>query len=413
MLGKNSTPVTVFIAALLMVLGGVIGYRVGQSQEATGSAFKPSDLAGLMGAQPSELKNVKFDTFWEVWKLLERDYLETDRLKQDTMVHGAIAGLTSALGDPYTVYLPPEDNKRSAEDLAGAFYGVGIELGYIDNTLAVIAPVAGTPAEKAGIKTGDLILHVKDPQKNLDEDTTEWSLVEAVDKIRGPKGTQVALTLLRKDHAENQPFVVSVERGEIVVKSVDLSFEEHASKRVAHIKLSRFGERTQAEWDEVVAKILAEKGQVDGVILDMRNNPGGFFDGAIDVASEFIEDGVVVSQKDKVTSKEFKAIGDARLEKYPVEVLVNKGSASASEIVAGALRDQKEAKLIGEKTFGKGTVQDRRELNNGGGIHITVARWMLPKGDWIHDEGIPVNIEVKDVPETPQDEVMQRAIEEI
>lgn len=412
MLSKTPTPVSIFITALLVVLGGVIGYRVGQNQPQN-TAFRPSELGTLMAAQPSDLKNVKFDTFWEVWKLLERDYLETDKLHQDKMVHGAIAGMTASLEDPYTMYLPPEDNKRSGEDLAGSFYGVGIELGYVDNTLAVIAPVSGTPAEKAGIQSGDLIVHVKDPQKNLDEDTTGWSLDEAVDKIRGPKGTQVALTLVRKDYAENKPFEISVERGEIIVKSVELTFEEHSGKRVARIKLSRFGERTQGEWDAAVAQILADQGRVDGIVLDMRNNPGGFFDGAIDIASDFIEEGVVVTQKDKVSSKEFKAVGNARLAKYPVEVLVNKGSASAAEIVAGALRDQREAKLIGEQTFGKGTVQDRRELSNGGGVHITVARWMLPKGDWIHHEGIPVNIEIKDNPETPEDEAVIRAIDEI
>lgn len=412
MLGKNSTSISLIIATLLLVLGGVIGYRVGQNSSQD-QAFKPSDLGSLISAQPSDLRNVRFDTFWEVWKLLERDYLEADQVQQDKMVHGAIAGMTAALDDPYTVYLPPDDNKRSGEDLAGSFYGVGIELGYIDNTLAVIAPVSGTPAERAGIQTGDLILRVKDTQKNLDEDTTNWSLVEAVEKIRGPKGTQVALTLLRKDYANNQPFEISVERGEIIVKSVELTFEEQSGKRVARLKLSRFGERTRTEWDEAVASILREPGRVDGIILDLRNNPGGYFDGAIDIGSDFIDNGVIVTQKDKVSSKEFKARGNARLAKYPVEVLVNKGSASASEIVAGALRDQRGAKLIGEQTFGKGTVQDRRELNNGGGVHITVARWMLPKGDWIHHEGIPVDIEVKDDPETPEDEVLIRAIQEL
>jgi carboxyl-terminal processing protease len=205
---------------------------------------------------------------------------------------------------------------------------------------------------------------------------------------------------------------VTLQRGEIVVKSAQVEFVEHRGRRVAHIKLSRFGERTNGEWDQVVNQVMAERQRIDGIVLDMRNNPGGYFDGAIEVASEFIDKGTVVSQKGKFTSQDFSVRGRPRLLNIPVEVLVNRGSASASEIVAGALRDRLGSKLIGEQTFGKGTVQDRRELSNGGGVHITVSRWMLPGGDWIHDEGIPVDIEVVDDPESELDEALLRAIEE-
>ncbi|MBT6401189.1 PDZ domain-containing protein, partial [candidate division WWE3 bacterium] len=315
------------------------------------------------------------------------------------------------LGDPYTAYLPPEDNQRSGEDLAGSFYGVGIELGYIDGTLAVIAPINDSPAQKAGVEAGDLIVHVRDDKQDLDLDTTDWSLNKAVNHIRGGKGEPVFLTLFRPGDESKGTFEVEIIRDEIIVKSVELEFIEHAGKRAAHIKLSRFGERTQSEWDDVVNQIVAEKGSISGIVLDMRNNPGGFFDTSITVASEFFKNGIVVSQKGKVQTRDFKAKGKARLVDIPVVVLVNKGSASASEIVAGALKDNVGAKLVGEKTFGKGTVQDRRELSNGGGVHITIGRWLMPEGEWIHEEGIPVDVEVELNRETEEDEVLLKGIE--
>jgi carboxyl-terminal processing protease len=370
-----------------------------------------SALSRVMNVDAPSNQTADFDQFWEVWKLLERDYLDSKDMNPQDMVDGAISGMTSAVGDPYTMYLPPEDLKRSAEDLAGAFYGVGIELGYIEGTLAVVAPLKGTPAERAGLEAGDLILHVTDPAKELDEDTAGWSLNKAVENIRGPLGSEVILTLFRQKEEGSQPFDVTLTRGEIVVKSVELAFVEHAGKRVAHLQLSRFGERTDDEWNAAVADILAEGSKVQGVVLDMRNNPGGYFDGAITVASDFIARGVVVTQQGKFTKQDFPVTGTARLRNIPLIVLVNKGSASASEIVAGALRDDLGTQLVGEQTFGKGTVQDRRELSNGGGLHVTVARWMLPKGSWIHEEGIPVDVEVINDPETEQDEVLQRGIE--
>lgn len=415
---------TLLISSLLLILGVVVGYRFGTTGKLPFGLTKPfqaisekathsSSLANLVGnPEPPVDKEVDFDIFWEVWSFLERDYLEPEKLNTTQMVDGAIAGMTASLGDPYTMYLPAQDNLRSGEDLAGSFYGVGIELGYVDSTLAVVAPLNGTPADAAGIQAGDLILHVRDDAKNLDEDTTGWSLDEAVNKIRGKKGTEVVLTLWRKDNG-GEPFEVSIRRGEIVVESVKLEFITHNDKRVAHLKISRFGDRTQSEWNQAVTKILAERGNLAGVILDMRNNPGGYFDSSIDIASEFMKNGTVVSQKGKVRSKAFSSSGKARLFNFPLVVLVNRGSASASEIVAGALRDNLGVKLVGEQTFGKGTVQDRRELSNGAGLHITVGRWLLPSGDWINKEGLPVDVEVKDDRETEEDEALLKAIEEL
>lgn len=419
---------TALIAVLLLVLGGVIGFRYGLTGSLPFNLEKiiqvPADNMGLSSSlarvigskEPKRQLNnepVDFDIFWEVWSLLERDYLEPDKIDAAKMVDGAIGGMTASLGDPYTMYLPPEDNERSAEDLAGSFYGVGIELGYLENTLAVVAPIKDGPAEKLGVKAGDLIVHAKDQTKSLDEDTTGWSLDQAVKNIRGKRGTQITLTLVRTSEGDRKPFEVSITRDEIIVKSVTLEFVEQSGKRVAHLKLAKFGERTMDEWDEAVKQITAQRKQIAGIVLDLRNNPGGFFDTSIEVASDFVKKDVVVSQQGRVRSQNYSSNGKGRLNGIPLIVLVNRGSASASEIVAGALRDDLGVKLVGEKTFGKGTVQDRRELSNGGGLHITIGRWLLPKGSWIHKEGIPVDIEVKDDAETEADEVLIKAAESL
>lgn len=396
------------IAVLLVILGGVIGYRYGQTGQLP---FGFSQVNGqiVRTENPARYKNVTLDTFWEVWGELEKEYLRTEKINPEAMVDGAISGMTAALGDPYTTYLPPEQNTKVAQDIAGEFDGVGIELGYKDNVLAVVAPLEDSPAEKAGIQAGDLILHVSDPLKKLDADTSGWSLQEAVDNIRGRAGTDVTLTIFRQ--SEQQPRTVTLKRQEIVVKSVTLAFVTQNNKKIAHIKLTRFGERTQSEWNGVVNQIVSDK-DIDGIILDMRNNPGGLFDEAINISSDFIPNGVVVKQKGKFSTQDFKVNGSPRLAKYPLKVLVNKGSASASEIVAGALRDDVNAQLYGEKTFGKGTVQDRKELSNGGGLHITIAEWLMPKGESIHEKGIEVNVQVTDNPDTPEDEVIVRAAQE-
>ncbi|MDA1079737.1 MAG: S41 family peptidase [bacterium] len=398
----------VTLGAALQFQWNVVGRFV--SNERVRETMSTTKLGSLINTDiPTSVGEVDFSHFWEAWNLLESDYLETEKLDPKVMTDGAIAGMTAALGDPYTIYLDPKDAERSTQDLAGAFFGVGIELGFVDGTLAVMSPLSGSPAEAAGVKAGDLILRIKDEAKGIDETTADLSILDAVEKIRGPEGTPVVLTLFR-DNNGNEPFDVTITRGEIVVKSVELEIVEQGGKSVAHIKLSRFGGRTDGEWDAVVTKILAERQTLDGIVLDVRNNPGGFFDGAIAVASEFIKSGTVVSQQGRLQNQDFKSLGSARLVGIPTVVLVNRGSASASEIVAGALNAQLQTKLIGEKTFGKGTVQDVRTLKNEGVMHITIARWVMPNGEWIHKEGIPVDVEVQDDQKTPEDEQLTAAI---
>src|SRR5260221_567413 len=214
--GRHSAVRNAIFGMLLLILGGVSGYRFREMRSnLPGQAASAQDIRLVGAGQPTEFKTINFQQFWDVWKLLQENYVDPTKLQTDQMVYGAIKGMTASLGDPYTMYLPPSDQKRTQEDLQGSFFGVGIELGFIDSTPAVMSVIQDMPAQKAGIQAKDLILHVKDPAKNLDKDTTSMNLNEIVDDIRGDRGTSVTLTLYRKDDKTKQPFVVNIQRDEI------------------------------------------------------------------------------------------------------------------------------------------------------------------------------------------------------
>jgi carboxyl-terminal processing protease len=355
------------------------------------------------------------DLFTEVYQLLNQSYLEKDKLKdQEQLLYGSVQGMVAALGDPYTVFLPPKDNQQFKEDMAGSFDGVGIELGYKDSQLAVIAPLEGTPAEKAGVQPGDIIIHIKDEQKDFDKDSLNLSLAEAVEIIRGPKGSSIFLTLAREGMTE--PIKVEITRDEIVIPRVTLETINRNSQEIAHVKLARFGDNTIEQWNEVTKQILSleEKNNFAGIILDLRNNPGGYLDGAVYIASEFIGQGVIVHQESSEGSRQtFSVDHQGQLTQTPLVVIVNQGSASAAEIVAGALKEQKGATIIGQTTFGKGTIQQSNDLDNNASIHITIARWLLPSGTQIHEQGITPDIEVDNSPDTEEDEILQAALDQL
>jgi len=406
---------TIVIPALLLLVGSVAGYRFGKGEFPTPQNVSQSvsQYKRLTETRPpTDRSEVDFGAFWEVWKRLENQYLDAEKLDAQKMVHGAIRGMVDAVGDPYTVYLPPEEQKRSEEDLGGAFDGVGIQLGYKNNTLAVIAPLKEGSAIKAGIKAGDLILRIKDPEKNVDRDTAGISLPEAVNLIRGKKGTKVLLTMMREGA---QPEEKELVRDTIVIPSVELKMIDNGGKKYAHLILSKFGDRTEKEWSDAVSKILAERPKVAGVVLDLRNNTGGYLTGAIDVASEFIPGGVIVTQQGRTDREDYSVTRRGRLTDLPTVILVNRGSASASEIVSGALRDRRKIKLVGENTFGKGTVQDAMsDLPDGAGLHVTVARWLLPSGSWIHEKGLSPDVSILDDEKTTdKDEALEKALESL
>ncbi|OGV92773.1 hypothetical protein A3B57_02055 [Microgenomates group bacterium RIFCSPLOWO2_01_FULL_47_10] len=412
------------IGALLLLVGGGMGYFWGtRDVSVTLAGYKPNiSVINHLELKP---ENVDFTQFWEVWDQLSRTYVDPQQLDAKKMVYGAIAGMTSALGDPYTVFLPPTDNQKAHEDLNGEFGGVGIQLGYVEKTLAVMSPLDNTPASKKGILAGDLILHLKDEAKQLDSDTDGMALETAVDHIRGEVGTDITLTLYRPSKGS---FDVTVTRDTITVPSVELkigrweneTFKEDVNAPIAWLRVYRFGENTDTQWDEGVNTILRNKQKLKGVVLDLRNNPGGYVQSAIYLASEFIPDGIIVAQKGRYTSETYSVNRQGRLIGFPIVVLINKGSASASEIVAGALRDRLKAKLVGATSFGKGTVQDAMDIRGNAGLHVTIAKWLLPGGDWIHDTGIKPEIEVVQPEPTIEgtsdsiiDLQLKRAIEEL
>lgn len=351
---------------------------------------------------------------WQVKNKLSQTFLDKDKIDNKNLVYGAIEGMVAALDDPYTVFLPPKENKSANEDLSGEFGGVGIQLGYKDKTLAVMTPLPKTPAEKAGLIAGDLILKIIDKKKNIDRDTTGISLSEAVELIRGEIGTEVTLKIFRE--GKDEAFDVTLKRDNIVVASLELEWIEKDGKKVAWVKLYKFSEQVYSDWPAMVDKIVAERH--DGVVLDLRNNPGGYLQASVLVGSDFIDDGVITTQKSS-NGREEKYYVDKNRRKLLSEnlvVLVNGGSASAAEILAGALKEYGRGKLVGEKTFGKGTVQQPQDFPDGSGLHVTVAKWLLPNGKNIHKEGVTPDVEVKfvrDEKDLKKDNQLDRAVEEL
>ncbi|MEK7557904.1 MAG: S41 family peptidase [Patescibacteria group bacterium] len=375
---------------ILIILAFFAGIILAQKSEIVRQfTLKKADYTGNVlnkyGLIPKDKlsKDIDFDLFWNVWDLLHKGYVDKGKLNEKEMFYGAIHGMVAALDDPYTVFMDPKIAKEFANDLAGTFEGIGAEIGIRKDILVIVAPLAGMPAEKAGLKAGDKIYAIDGIS------TAGITIDEAVNKIRGVKNTEVILTISRDGIAKAKE--VKIKRGIIVVKSVNT---EMRSDKIFVIKMSNFNNDTSDLFKQAVSKIMEVNPK--GIILDLRNNPGGYLDTAVEVASEWVEDGPVVTEKFTEEKKnEYLARGRARLKDFPTVVLVNQGSASASEIVAGALKDKKKATIVGKKTFGKGSVQTMEELPDGSSVKITVAKWLTPDGDCINELGIMPNVEVE------------------
>lgn len=374
------------VLLLIILLTFILGFELGnRDYNLKWKNYHP--VVNINNQQPPKDINLDFKLFWETWDLLSRKYIDKKALDPQKLYYGAIQGMVAAVGDPYTSFLPPDAQKATKEVLGGSFEGVGIQLGYNkDKRLVVIAPLKGTPAEKVGVREGEMILKIDS------KDSTGLSLPEAVNLIRGPKGSMVKLTLMAEN--DSKPKEVSIVRDTILVKSVEFESQPtKKGKKIGLIKLSRFGEKTREEWDTTV--LTAVSSGVTGIVLDLRNNPGGFLDGAVYIASEFIESGDIVIQEDGQGERLPQAVTrSGKLTKIPLVVLINKGSASASEIVAGAIQDHKRGSLVGENSFGKGTIQSSEDLSNNTGIHITTAKWLTPSGRWIHNSGLSPDLKV-------------------
>lgn len=406
---------------VIIVISVLVGYYFGVSKvNVSWKNYKPSILV-VNKEVPATITNVDFSLFWTVWQKLEGQYYDKGKLDPQKMLNGAIEGMTQSLGDPYTVFLPSTQNTNFKDGLAGQFSGIGAELGMRDKQIIVIAPLAGSPAEKAGLKARDSILKVNGDL------TLNWTLPATVEKIRGPKGTTVNLTILHEK--EKSPLEVKIVRDTITVKSVNgwikdakdiegIKISEKEGK-VGYIRLTQFGDATNQDWVSLINKLDLERQKskgFKGLILDVRNNPGGYLTDAIFIASEFLRQGtpVVIEENGQGTKNTLSVSRAGLFYDTKLIVLINKGSASASEIVSGAMRDHKRATLIGETSFGKGTIQQSDDLGNGAGLHITIAKWLTPNGTWVHASGLKPDIEVPlDPKDQSHDTQLEKAVLEL
>jgi carboxyl-terminal processing protease len=378
------------VAALaLMLISFAAGmYITGKSKVLATVASKEAVYLGKVNGKYTQntggrlSQDIDFNLYWEVWDAIRTKYVDKDKVNEKEMFYGSLRGLAASLGDPYTIFFDPKDSQTFNDDLSGTFEGIGAEVGLRNNAITVIAPIAGMPAEKAGIRAGDVIIAVNGSS------TESMTVDEAVNKIRGPKDTKVILDILHSGDKEIKK--ITITRGQIYVKSVKT---ELRPDKIFVITVSNFNNDTTDLFKTAVQEAIKNKPK--GLILDLRNNPGGFLDAAVSMASNWVKSGnVVVSEKstDPGENQSYKSTGIQYLNTYPTVVLVNGGSASASEILAGALKDYSFAKIVGEKTYGKGSVQQLQALSDGSMVKVTVAKWYTPNGYSINEQGITPDI---------------------
>jgi carboxyl-terminal processing protease len=328
-------------------------------------------------------ETINMQLFWDAWNILSSKYVDPHKIDSQNMIYGAIRGMVNALEDPYTTFMTPKEHREFQEDLEGTLEGIGAELTLRHGMLTVVSPLKNSPAKTAGLQPEDIIYEING------ESTEDMSLEEAVKKIRGKKGTQVILTVLRQNYQE--PIDITITRDNINIESVSWEM----INGIALIEINQFGDNTKEEFSKAINEMLNQRPK--GIILDLRYNGGGYLDGAIDIASEFLEKEKVVTIK-KRNPEEDEVIyvnGQARIANFPLVILINKGSASASEIVAGAIQDHNRGIVIGEPSFGKGTVQEVENLIGGSSLRITVAKWFTPNDTNISETGIIPDIIVE------------------
>jgi len=380
MIKKISLPLTIIICLVLGFGGGILYTKKNTP------TIPP--IQQLVNQDAGKIQNVDFSLFWKVWNDLSAKYVDKSKLDTQKMVYGAIGGMVDAVGDPYTVFFEPVQAKQFAQEISGAFGGVGMEIGVKNDILTVIAPLPNTPAAKAGISASDKILKING------DSTQGLSAEEAVSIIRGKVGTKVTITISGSD---DKPRDITMTRETIKIPTVVWRMINSDNKNIAYIQAYQFNENINGQFKKAVDEIEKANPKVDGIVLDLRNNPGGLLDSAINLAGYFVAKGqpVVSEVFGDGTINKFTSDGNAVLAKYRTVILVNGGSASASEILAGALHDNLRLKLIGEKTFGKGVVQELVNLDDGASLKVTVARWFTPAGTNISEKGIEPDIKVE------------------
>jgi carboxyl-terminal processing protease len=354
--------------------------------------------AGMVAGTSMERRKSALDLtqFWNVYGLLQKEYIGT--LDKDKAVEGATKGLVESLDDPYSSYLPADERKRLDEELSGQFDGIGAILSEKDRRTEIVELIPGSPAEKAGLKANDLILAVDD------QPTEGLVLDEVVSKIRGPKDTTV--TLLVERSGTDDPIVFKITRAKIQVKSV----KSEMKGQVGYIDVSQFGDDTVEGVTEAVKSLKDKKAKA--IILDLRNNPGGYLNSVPPIAGLFLPPSVIVKEKYKSGKTDsLRSTSVPILPDTPLFILVNDSSASASEILAGALQDYDRATLIGEKTYGKGSVQDIIPLYGSAALRLTIAEWLTPKDRAINKMGIEPDVVIEDKIEGTSDAVLEKALE--
>ena len=341
-----------------------------------------------------------FERVEEVWQLLEQQHINRSDLDSDKISEAAIRGILESLDDPYASFLDAEQFSMESQDVHGSFEGIGAHVGILDEKITIIAPMPDSPAEKAGIRSGDIILGING------DSTADTTLLEAVSKIRGEKGTTVDLLILHAN--ETAPVTITVRRGVIQIDSVTFQLMPND---IGYIHISNFTESTKSEVERSLRE-FEEETTSGALILDLRNNPGGLLNSVVDVTSLFIDDGLVLYEIDgSGARKDWPVRNNRRKQDYPMVVLINQFSASASEVLCGALMDHERATIIGTKSFGKGSVNILRSLSDGSGIYFTVAHWFTPKGTLIEGAGIEPDVVVDISPDTLNDIQIEKALE--
>ncbi|MBI4128465.1 MAG: S41 family peptidase [Parcubacteria group bacterium] len=382
---RRYRPHALTLIIIFLLAAGSFGIGVQYGRSTVPSLERITSLSDKETGKPDQ---VDFSLFWDAWRTVEEKYVDREHLDRTQLVYGAIEGMVQALGDPYSVFLPPEEHKRFEEDINGSFSGIGAEIGIKDEVLTIIAPLPGSPAEKAGLRAGDTILKIDGKQ------ASDLTVDEAVQKIRGEKGTTVRLTITRKGLSDGKEIVVTRDVITIPPLTTERTSSPGRTDDVMIIRLLQFSQQASDAFEKTARQILAS--DVERIVLDVRNNPGGYLDVAVDIASWFLPPGeTVVIEEGSDRREEHRTTRRGQLQSYPVVVLVNGGSASASEILAGALRDHRDVQLVGEKTFGKGSVQRLESLREDTALKITIAKWLTPNGTSLEKNGLEPSVIVE------------------
>jgi len=395
---------TASVFLLALVLAGAIfygGFYYGKSQ--IPSIYAIDGVGNKTLGQPDD---VDFSLFWDAWKVVQEKFADRAKLDKKEMVYGAIEGMVKSLKDPYTIFFKPQEAKQFQDDVSGSFGGIGAEIGVRKEVLTVISPLEDSPAQKAGLRAGDKILKIDDTV------TSDLNLNQAIGKIRGPKGTPVKLLVIHPK--EESVTEISIVRDDIKIPTVKWELKKD---KIAYIQLFNFGQTAPSAFRKAILEVL--RSPADRIILDLRNNPGGYLEVSQDLLGWFVEPGETVAIEDfgnGAKRNEYKAAGNAVLKNVPMVALMNEGSASASEIMAGALRDIRQIKLIGAKSFGKGSVQELANLRQGTSLKVTIAKWLTPSGKSIMNEGLEPDVKVeikKEDFDNLKDPQLDKAIEEV